>query len=83
MNTDITPDERKTLAIRAFQDLIREDDVRFMLNKGERRLRVDLNDIQRRNREYYDKSAFSSLSPIAISNPLPGFSLNLSKQSQP
>lgn len=51
----VSIDERRTLAVRAFQDLISEDDVRFMLNKGERRLRIDLNDIQKRNREYYDK----------------------------
>ncbi|RPA85898.1 putative DNA replication licensing factor Mcm3 [Ascobolus immersus RN42] len=61
---DVTQDERRALAVRAFIDLISEDDVRFMLNKGERRLRVDLNDIQKRNREYYDKILFDPFETI-------------------
>lgn len=42
--------------VRAFVELLEEETeaVRLMLNRGERRLRIDINQIERRNRELYE-----------------------------
>ena len=42
--------------VRAFVDLLEDEteSVRLMLNRGERRLRIDINQIERKNRELYD-----------------------------
>lgn len=41
---------------RAFVELLEEETeaVRLMLNRGERRLRIDINQIERKNRELYE-----------------------------
>lgn len=44
----------KTERIRAFRECLVEDEIRLMLNKGERRLRVNMNDLQQKSRELYD-----------------------------
>ena len=42
--------------VRAFVELLEEETeaVRLMLNRGERRLRIDINQIERKNRELYE-----------------------------
>lgn len=42
--------------VRKFVELLEDEAeaIRLMLNKGERRLRIDINQIERRDRELYD-----------------------------
>jgi len=42
--------------VRAFTELLEEETeaARLMLNRGERRLRIDINQIERKNRELYE-----------------------------
>ena len=52
---DITPGPAQD-RVRRFVELLEDEaeSIRLMLNRGERRLRIDINQIERRDRELYD-----------------------------